>query len=68
MQVSVRYFAGLCAAAGVDGEQLDSDAVSLAALYEQLRGRHGWRFETSACAWPSTTSWSTGPDPCGRVM
>jgi sulfur-carrier protein len=48
MQVSVLYFAGLRATAGVERELLKSDAVSLAALYEQLRDRHGWRFETSA--------------------
>ncbi len=44
MRISVLYFAGLRAAAGVASEELQSDAASLTALYEELRARHGWSF------------------------
>ena len=41
-RVSVLYFASLRDAAGVAGEAVDSDAADLAALYAQLRARHGF--------------------------
>lgn len=40
--VNVLYFASLRDAAGVPGERVDSDATDLAALYAELRERHGF--------------------------
>lgn len=42
MRVRVRYFASLRDAAGCDEEQVDA-AGGLAALYEALAARHGFR-------------------------
>jgi molybdopterin synthase sulfur carrier subunit len=39
------YFASLRDAAGIASEVVDSDAVDLAALYTQLRARHGFKLE-----------------------
>ena len=41
-RVKVLYFASLRDATGRSEETIDSDAASLQALYEELRGRHGF--------------------------
>lgn len=43
--VTVLYFASLRDAAGQGCEQVWTDAPDLAALYEELRVRHGFAFE-----------------------
>ena len=40
--VTVRYFASLRDQAGIDTESVDADST-LAALYDVLGARHGWR-------------------------
>ncbi|WP_166210593.1 molybdopterin converting factor subunit 1 [Cognatiluteimonas telluris] len=44
-RATVLYFASLRDAAGIASEVVDSDAVDLAALYTQLRARHGFKLE-----------------------
>jgi molybdopterin synthase sulfur carrier subunit len=44
-RATVLYFASLRDAAGIASEVVDSDAVDLAALYTQLRARHGFTLE-----------------------
>ncbi|WP_058835204.1 MoaD/ThiS family protein [Luteimonas abyssi] len=41
-RVQVLYFASLRDAAGIAQEAVDTDAENLAALYEDLRARHGF--------------------------
>ena len=41
-RVTLLYFASLRDAAGAGSETLDTDAPDCAALYEQLRARHGF--------------------------
>lgn len=43
--VTVLYFASLRDAAGRDREEVRSDAADLAALYDELRARHGFPFD-----------------------
>lgn len=43
--LDVLYFASLRDAAGIAREQVQTDAVDLAALYAVLRQRHGFAFE-----------------------
>ncbi|MDO5506337.1 MAG: molybdopterin converting factor subunit 1 [Pseudoxanthomonas suwonensis] len=45
--VEVLYFASLRDAAGVERESVQSGAADLAALYEELRRRHGFAFDAS---------------------
>ncbi|MCL1634041.1 MoaD/ThiS family protein [Luteimonas sp. SX5] len=42
VRVTVLYFASLRDAAAVASESVESDAADLGALYESLRGRHGF--------------------------
>lgn len=42
MRVEVLYFASLRDAAGVASESIDTEAPDVAALYAQLRQRHGF--------------------------
>lgn len=41
-RVNALYFASLRDAAGTVGEQVDTDARTLGALYQQLQARHGF--------------------------
>jgi len=41
-RVTVLYFASLRDAAGTGEDTVDTEAASLRALYDQLRGRHGF--------------------------
>lgn len=41
-RVNALYFASLRDAAGTVGEQVDTDARTLGALYQQLQERHGF--------------------------
>jgi len=47
MALTVRYFAGMRAATGVDQEAVELVGDPLA-LYRQLQSRYGWRFEPGA--------------------
>ena len=42
MRLKLLYFASLRDAAGVATEEIDTDARDLAALYDELRARHGF--------------------------
>ncbi len=42
-RVALLYFASLRDAAGVDSETVETGAPDLAALYEEVRWRHGFR-------------------------
>ncbi|MRH00250.1 molybdopterin synthase sulfur carrier subunit [Xanthomonas sontii] len=44
VQVSVLYFASLREAAGLEREQVHTDAPNLRALYAELDARHGLRW------------------------
>ncbi|MCI0517538.1 MAG: MoaD/ThiS family protein [Woeseiaceae bacterium] len=48
-QVTVRYFALFREHAGISGETLESDADSAAALFAQLKHRHGSTEPASHC-------------------
>lgn len=41
-RVNALYFASLRDAAGMAGEQVDTDARTLGSLYQQLQARHGF--------------------------
>lgn len=45
MNYQLLYFASLADRAGCAGESVQSDATGLAALYEELRVRHGFAIE-----------------------
>ncbi|HVK52501.1 MAG TPA: MoaD/ThiS family protein [Pseudoxanthomonas sp.] len=42
IELTVRYFASLRDAAGIESETLSTQATGLRALYEELRARHGF--------------------------
>lgn len=42
IELTVRYFASLRDAAGIESEILSTQATGLRALYEELRARHGF--------------------------
>jgi molybdopterin converting factor subunit 1 len=45
--ITVEYYAQLREQSGQGRETLDTDAVSLAALYAELKQRHGFRLDTA---------------------
>ena len=47
MALTVRYFAAMRAATGVDQELVELDADALI-LYRRLQARYGWRFDPGA--------------------
>jgi molybdopterin converting factor small subunit len=47
MRIDVLYFASLRDVAGCDGESVNTGATDARSLYEELRTRHGFPFETT---------------------
>lgn len=48
-KITVRYFALFRENAGISGETIDSDANTAAALFEQLKHRHGSAEPSAHC-------------------
>ena len=48
-KITVRYFALFRENAGISGETVDSDAKTAAALFEQLKHRHGSTEPSAHC-------------------
>lgn len=48
MRIEVLYFASMRERAGCDAETVDTAAATAAALYDELRARHGFPFDAAA--------------------
>ena len=61
--VNLQYYAQLREQAGSSGERVDTAAVSLRGLYEELRARHGFSLDVDALKVAVNTEFSDWERP-----
>ena len=64
--ITVEYFAQLREQSGHSREVVDSDAVSLRELYEELRRRHGFRLDAAHLRVAVNACFRDWDDPLGE--